>query len=161
MKNSNRLDNALEALEFKALHDNVREPVRVHTTDAGIDLYATESITIRESETLLVPTGLAVAIPVGYEGTIRPKSGITLKSPLKVQLGTIDAGYRGELKVIVTAIGIPHYENGATETIIHAGQKIAQLVVSPVATPHVVMVETFNEDVTDRGDGGFGSTGVK
>ncbi|MCP6682968.1 dUTP diphosphatase [Bacillus nakamurai] len=91
-------------VNIKRLSPHAQIPAYAHATDAGFDLVAAEDVIIEPGETKLVPTGLAFEIPEGYEMQIRPRSGITLKTPLRVQLGTVDAGYRGEVGVIVDNI---------------------------------------------------------
>lgn len=122
---------------------------------SGVDLRANipESITMQPGAGALVPTGLAFAIPHGYEGQVRPRSGLALKHRLMVvnSPGTIDADYRGELKVILANFGDQPF-------VVEPGMRIAQLVICPVVQAEFVEVE--NLDDTDRGAGGFGSTGV-
>ena len=92
---------------FKRLNDNAIIPTKAHATDSGYDLYANEDVLIEPGDTAIVKTGIAVELPAGYEAQIRPRSGVTAKTKLRVQLGTIDNGYRGELGVIVDNIGQP------------------------------------------------------
>src|SRR5690606_23673394 len=89
---------------FKRLNDNAIIPTKAYPTDSGFDLYASEDVIIEPGETVVVPTGIAVELPPGYEATVRPRSGITAKTKLRVQLGTIDNEYRGEIGVIVDNI---------------------------------------------------------
>lgn len=100
-----------------------------------------------------IPTGLEMAIPRGYEGQVRPRSGLALKQGLTVlnAPGTIDADYRGEVKVILVNLG-------QDPVTIRRGDRIAQLVIAPVHIPHIQVVKELDE--TSRGNGGFGSTGV-
>jgi len=132
-------------------------PQYAHPTDAGADVYAVEETTIAAGETKIVKTGIAVAIPVGYEIQVRPRSGLSLKSGLRIANapGTIDADYRGEIGIIMTNTkDIPY--------VIDKGMKIAQLVISPVPRIKWEEVETVEDlGTTERGEGGFGSTGVK
>src|SRR5699024_336599 len=88
----------LEKIKIKKLNDNATIPTRSHSTDAGLDLYASESVWVDEGT--LISTGIAVDIPSGFEGTVRPRSGLTSRTALRVQLGTVDSGYNGELKII-------------------------------------------------------------
>ena len=121
---------------------------------AGLDLRAAveSPVVIEPGFRATVPTGFAVEIPVGYEGQVRPRSGLAAKSGVTVlnAPGTIDADYRGEIKVILVNLGRSTYtvENGA---------RIAQLVIAPVTRVDTAEVETLS--ATERGDGGFGSTG--
>ena len=123
---------------------------------AGMDLIAAlaeeETIFLAMGERVLVPTGLTMEIPVGFEGQIRPRSGIALSYGVTVlnSPGTIDADYRGEVKVILINHGTAPFE-------IRRGDRIAQLVVAPVTAVRFVMSEQLND--TARGTGGFGSTG--
>jgi len=119
---------------------------------AGMDVLAAENLILRPGARAAVGTGLAVAIPPGYEIQVRPRSGLALKHGISVPNtpGTIDSDYRGELKVIL----INHSEDNFT---IHRGDRIAQLVVSPVTLAVWDEVEVLDD--TARGSGGFGSTG--
>lgn len=121
---------------------------------AGLDLYASndEPITIAPGEIKLVPTGLYVEIPVGYEGQVRARSGLALRHGLMLPNapGTIDADYRGELQVVLANCGPGPYT-------IERGMRFAQFVISPVA--HVDVVEVDELATSARGDGGFGHTG--
>lgn len=132
-------------------------PQYAHPTDAGADICAVEETTIMPGETKIVKTGLAVAIPVGYEIQVRPRSGLSLKSGLRIANapGTIDTDYRGEIGIIMTNTkDIPY--------VIDKGMKIAQLIISRV--PRIKWREVDNVEAlgtTDRGNGGFGSTGIK
>ena len=165
---------------FKRLNDNAIIPTKAYPTDSGFDLYASEDVIIEPGETTVVPTGIAVELPPGYEATVRPRSGITAKTKLRVQLGTIDNEYRGEIGVIVDNIApedldgmpceyfalsienkpLPEYKSNFVEGtyIIRKGDRIAQLVIQPI--PYVKAYEVEAElSETERGDGGFGSTG--
>lgn len=141
-------------VKVEKLNENAKLPTYAHDTDAGADVYAAEAITIEPNETKLVKTGLKVAIPNGYEIQIRPRSGLSLKTGLRVANApaTIDAAYRGEICVIMTNIG-------AAAEDINMGDRIAQMVISPV--PMINWVEEEITDETDRGNGGFGSTDNK
>lgn len=122
---------------------------------AGLDLAAavTEPVVIHPGERRLVPTGIKVGIPEGYEGQVRPRSGLALRHGIGIvnSPGTIDADFRGE-------IGIVLVNHGAEPFTVTRGARIAQLVIAPVARVDVVAVDTL--DRTDRGGGGYGSTGV-
>lgn len=122
---------------------------------AGMDVQASEDIIIRPHDTKLVKTGLYVQIPQGYEIQVRPRSGLSLKTDFRVanSPGTVDADYRGELCVIA-------WNKGEQEMIIKKGDRIGQIVLQTV--PQIEWVEVSNKsdlDSTDRGSGGFGSTG--
>lgn len=132
-------------------------PAYAHPTDAGADICAVEETKIESGQTAIVKTGIAVAIPAGYEIQVRPRSGLSLKSGLRIANapGTIDSDYRGEIGVIMT-------NTGETAYVIEKGMKIAQLVIAP--TPRIKWNEVATVEelgTTDRGVGGFGSTGVK
>lgn len=123
---------------------------------AGMDLRAClphEPVTLAPGERRLIPTGLYIALPAGYEAQVRPRSGLALKRGLTVlnSPGTIDADYRGEIGVILINLS-------QEEQVINDGERIAQLVVAPCAQATWVPVETL--DPTERGDGGFGHTGL-
>lgn len=126
-------------------------PSYAHDSDAGADIYSLEEVTLKPHTTALIKTGIKVAIPGGYEIQIRPRSGLSLKTPLRVANapGTVDSAYRGEVCVIME-------NTGNISQTIKAGDKIAQMVIAPV--PMIVWEETDTLDDTDRGVGGFGST---
>jgi len=129
-----------------------------YSTDhsAGMDLraYLSESKSLKPLERALIPTGLYLELPVGYEAQVRPRSGLALKKGLTVlnTPGTIDADYRGEIGVILINLS-------NEEVIIESGERICQMVIAKHEHANLIQVELLNE--TDRGDGGFGSTGVK
>lgn len=139
-------------VEIKKLSENAKLPEYAHLTDAGADIFALEHTYLKPNETKLVKTGIAVAIPVGYEIQIRPRSGLSLKTSLRVANapGTVDADYRGEICVIMW--------NSSNESVeINAGDKIAQMVINEV--PMIKWKEVTELSSTERGTGGFGSTG--
>ena len=167
---------------FKRLTETAILPTKAFATDAGYDLFADADVIIEPGETAVVPTGIAVALPEGFEAQVRGRSGITSKTKLRVATGTVDSGYGGEIGVIVDNIyrkgrnprdryygidgrpqGVP-YEIGADMEgtyIIRKGDKIAQLIVSPIASPTQFSGQEITEvGESDRGSGGFGSTGV-
>ena len=139
-------------LAFRRIHPAAVLPAYAHPTDAGMDLRSVEAVAIPAGGRALVKTGLVMLLSPGYEGQVRPRSGLALKSGVTVlnSPGTIDAGYRGEIGVILANFG-------AEEFRVAPGDRIAQLVIAPVTQPAVV--ETEEVDETDRGAGGFGSTG--
>lgn len=142
-------------LPIKRLDPEVVLPSYAYEGDAGLDLRSIVDIDIAPFERKLIPTGLAVAIPEGFAGFVQPRSGLALKSGLSMANtpGLIDAHYRGELKVIAVNID-------ANEPIhISKGERIAQLVIQRV--PVVSLMEVDELDETDRGTGGFGSSGVQ
>jgi dUTP pyrophosphatase len=128
-------------------------PSYAHPGDAGLDLYSTEDVTLGPGDRAALSTGIAVAIPAGYAGFVHARSGRALKQGLAVvnAPGLIDSGYRGEIKVIVINLARSH------DIRIERGEKIAQLVVQPVASVELEEVEELS--VSERGEGGFGSTG--
>ena len=142
------------SLPIKRLDDSVELPTYAYEGDAGLDLRASESVVLRPFERRLIGTGLAVAIPDGYAGFVQPRSGLALKHGLSMAItpGLVDAHYRGELKVC--AINL----DPNNDIHISRGDRIAQLVIQRV--PVVDLVEVKELDVTDRGIGGFGSSGV-
>ena len=143
-------------LRVRRLHPEAALPRRMSEHSAGLDLAAClvdgKMLVIEPGARVLVPTGLALAIPIGYEGQVRPRSGLALRHGITVanSPGTIDADYRGELKVILINLGVEPFE------ILH-GERIAQLVLAPVALLEALEVDVLPEAA--RGDGGFGSTG--
>lgn len=164
--------NMLIPIEY--CREDAKMPAYAHLTDAGMDVFATEEIIINPGETRLIPLGIKVALPIGYELQVRPKSGRSLKSKLRVANtpGTIDAGYRDEIGVIVDNIDpfvksaemdengrLYNVEFGSSITI-GKGEKFAQLVLSEVPKAVFYEVETVAGMGEDR-QGGFGSTGVK
>lgn len=126
--------------------------------DSGFDLVAAEDTIIWPGETKVVPTGLAFEIPPGYELQVRPRSGMTRNTKLRVILGTVDSGYRGEVGVLVDNTEIPKAANMQAH-VIEKGTHIAQGVIAPVVTANFVEVDELSD--SERGVGGFGSTGVK
>lgn len=155
--------------------EGAKIPTYAHLTDSGMDIFALEDITIAPGETKLVPTGLKVAIPAGYELQVRPKSGRCLKTKLRVANtpGTIDAGYRDEIGVIIDNIEpfvksaqidengrLYDVEFGSSYTI-GKGEKFAQLVLCEVPKAAFYQVESVSAIENDGRAGGFGSTGVK
>lgn len=183
-------------VNIKRLNEHAVIPQYAKVNDSGFDLVAVEDVLIEPGETAKVPVGLAFELPTGYELQIRPRSGITSKTKLRVQFGTVDSGYRGEVavtidnigqkvfivedgvsgygemyvtsreaydRVLITAVGNEEvrpdeaYPRGTY--LIRKGDRIAQGVIAPVATATFTEVDTLSE--TERGSGGFGSTGVK
>lgn len=140
---------------IKRLDPAVELPSYAYEGDAGLDLRASEDVTLQPFERRLIPTGLAVAIPEGYAGFVQPRSGMALKRGLSMANtpGLIDAHYRGELKVV--AINLDPNE----AIHIERGERIAQLVIQQV--PVVDLEEVDELDDTDRGAGGFGSSGAQ
>lgn len=140
-------------VSFKRLSPDAVLPGYAHPGDAGMDLCSAQSLTIPPGGRALVHTGLAMALPAGYEAQVRPRSGLALKRGISVlnTPGTVDEGYRGEIGVILVNLGDADFT-------VSKGDRIAQMVVAPVTRAQVVEVEELGD--TDRGEGGFGSTGV-
>ena len=147
------IDNKV-VLHIKCLDPTVELPSYAYDGDAGLDLRSNEDVTLAPFERRLVGTGLAVAIPEGYAGFVQPRSGLALREGLSMANtpGLIDAHYRGELKVC--AINL----DPSKSIHIERGERIAQLVIQQV--PVVSLLEVDELDETDRGTGGFGSSGV-
>lgn len=141
-------------VQVRRLDPELPMPLRAHPEDAGADLYAAKDLTLHPGERALMPTGIAIALPVGTVGLIHPRSGLAAKHGLSVvnTPGTIDAGYRGEIKVCL----INHDPHTPIE--ITRGMRIAQLVVQKVELCSFQEVAELDE--TQRGAGGYGSTGV-
>jgi dUTP pyrophosphatase len=140
-------------LRVARLHQDARLPARAHPGDAGLDLYAAEPASIAAGERTSVGTGIAVAIPEGHAGLVLPRSGLAARHGITLPNapGLIDAGYRGELRVLLLNTD----PSGSFE--VAPGDRIAQLVVTPVAEAVPVEVEALEE--TARGLAGFGSSG--
>ena len=164
-------------LEFKRLRPTATVPTYAHEGDAGFDIYASEDTIIYPGESAMIPTALSVALPDGYELQVRNRSGITSRTKLRVQLGTVDAGYRGEIHIMVDNLEyyVPGLADGIVYTIdkhdnllnigetypagtylVRAGDRIAQGVINRVERVRFEEVAELPESV--RGEGGFGST---
>ena len=143
-------------VRIKKLKENAVVPTYGSEFAAGADLYAAveESVTIAPSETKLIPTGIAMEIPVGYAGFIYARSGLASKKGLAPanKVGVVDADYRGEVMVAL-------HNHGKTEQTIEAGERIAQMVIAPFITANFIVSDSLEDTV--RGVGGFGSTGTK
>ena len=141
---------------IKRLSDKVVLPKYETEGSSGLDLAAhiNESVEIKPGSTAIIPTGLAVSIPKNFEIQIRPRSGLAAKNQLSVlnTPGTIDADYRGELKVILINLGAKNF-------LVENGTRIAQMVLCPIVKANLKEVKTLED--TERGSGGFGSTGTK
>ncbi|MDT7793602.1 MAG: dUTP pyrophosphatase [Mycobacterium sp.] len=133
-------------------------PSRAHDGDAGVDLFSAHDVELAPGQRALVPTGIAVAIPHGMVGLVHPRSGLAARVGLSIvnSPGTIDAGYRGEIKVSLINL------DPEKPIVLHRGDRIAQLLVQRVELPELVEVTSFDEAGladTSRGDGGHGSSG--
>lgn len=144
-------------LRFHKLREDATVPTQAHEGDAGSDVYAVEGVTLGPGERAQVPTGIAVAIPEGCAGLLLPRSGLAHKHGITLTNtpGLIDSGYRGELRVLML-----NTDREQSYTV-EAGDRIAQLVVTPFVAPEWTEVDHFedDEDQTVRGTGGFGSSG--
>ena len=139
-------------LKFKRIHPDAVLPAYAHPSDAGMDIRSVADMTVPARGRALVPTGLVVLLPPLYEAHVRPRSGLALKHGITVlnTPGTIDSGYRGEIGVIL-------FNSSDVDFQIKKGDRVAQVVIAPVTQP--VIEEAQEIDETDRGAGGFGSTG--
>jgi len=154
------LEDSLEhpVLEIEVLEGNEDLGLPAYATEgaAGLDLKAalTSPLTLQPGERDVVPTGLKMAIPRGFEGCVRPRSGLAMKQGLTLTNapGTIDSDYRGEVKVLVINLG-------QAPVTLQRGDRIAQLLISPVAHARVVKIPKVDD--THRGEGGFGHTGIQ
>ncbi len=136
-------------LKVKKLRNSAVLPTRTHATDAGVDLYCCDSVTINPGQLVKIGTGIAYEIPEGHVGLVWDKSSIGGKG-LKTFGGVVDAGYRGELFVVIQNLSEVSYA-------FEAGHKIAQMLVQKIELPDIVEVEELSD--TARGEGAFGSTG--
>lgn len=138
-------------MKIKLLSENAKLPTRAYPTDSGLDLYTAEAITLYQYTTSIIPTDIAIQLPPNTEAQVRPRSGVSSRTPLRVQLGTIDNSYTGNIGIIVDNIGDRTIE-------LPKGYKLAQLVVAPVLYPEIEEVDELED--TDRSENGFGSSGV-
>jgi dUTP pyrophosphatase len=148
----------MKRIEFRKL-DHAKDlplPGYESASAAGMDIRAAleKPLTLKPGERTLIPTGLQMKIPEGFEAQIRPRSGLAIRNGITMlnSPGTIDSDYRGEVKVIAI-------NHGAEDFVIEHGNRIAQMVIAPVTQFPIKEVESL--DLTDRGEGGFGSTGIK
>jgi len=137
-------------IKVKRIHPEAKLPVYGHPGDAGLDLFSVIDRDLRPGEVFAVPTGIQVSVPAGHVGLVWDKSGISLMGVHRLA-GVIDAGYRGEVRVVLANLGDGPFA-------VKKGQKIAQMLVQSVAA--VTVVEADSLDDTSRGEGGFGSTGL-
>ena len=148
------MDRVHLTVQFARLENDARLPTQGSSQAAGWDLYALEETRVTRNKSSMIRTGLAVAIPEGWEGQIRCRSSLGKKGMIMPNgIGTIDSDYRGELMVLATWIG------EGDEFVVTKGERIAQLLFAPV--PTITIQETTVENLgrTERGEGGFGSTG--
>ena len=138
-------------IKILKLHEDAKIPNYACENDAGMDFFANETVTLKPMERHAVSTGISMAIPRGFVGLLWDKSGLASKHGLKTMAGVIDSGYRGEVKILVKNL------SGETYTI-EKGKKIAQMLIQPVEQKEIVEVTELDD--TQRGEGGFGSTGL-
>ncbi len=139
-------------LKIKKLDKNARLPKYAHANDAGMDLFSIEDKILESGERFVCGTGIALAIPEGYVGLIWDKSGVAAKGGIKTMGGVVDSSYRGEVGVVLKNLSKEKYE-------IKKGEKIAQMLIQKVENPEIKEVDDLED--TERGKGGFGSTGIK
>ncbi|MEH7953731.1 dUTP diphosphatase [Staphylococcus pseudintermedius] len=176
----------MDKLQIKLLSDNATLPTRNHSTDAGFDIYAAETVVLEPQEKALIATDISVNIPKGYVGLLTSRSGVSSKTHLVIETGKIDAGYQGHMQINIKNDNeelasydaysfIPLALDIAGKTIqvdsdykeevmigtyqINKGDKLAQLVIVPIITPELEKVEEFDSE-TARGEKGFGSSGI-
>ncbi|RDW21608.1 dUTP diphosphatase [Oceanobacillus chungangensis] len=139
-------------LKVKLIHEEARLPYRANAGDAGLDLFSVEEKIIKSGESALIATGIQMELPEGTEAQVRPRSGLALKHSITVlnSPGTIDEGYRGEVKVILI-------NHGKEDFRVEKQMRIAQMVIAPVLLVNLVETESLSDSVRDKG--GFGSSG--
>lgn len=142
---------AIESLQVKRVDEKAVLPKRAHADDAGLDLHLLEETTLLPGGGAKLRTGIALALPRGFVGMVADRSSLAARG-LKIAGGIIDAGYRGEIHIVI--------RNLTSESVrLGPGERIAQLLVIPISTPAVTEVADFSDSETTRGTGGFGSTG--
>ena len=142
------------SLKVKRLTETAKLPVKNQEGDMGYDIFSDEDITLTTNKKDKISTGIAIELPKGYGAFLVGRSGLTSKTLLRINLGVIDNGYRGELHIMNDII-----YKGSNETVrIEKGDKIAQMIILPIFDGEVVEVDEVSE--TDRGDKGFGSSGI-
>ncbi|MDS9471713.1 dUTP diphosphatase [Sporosarcina pasteurii] len=139
-------------LKINLIHEDAKMPNRANEGDAGLDIFSVEEKIVKAGETALISTGIQMELPKGTEAQIRPRSGLALKHAVTVlnSPGTIDEGYRGELKIILI-------NHGKEDFKVEKHMRIAQMVIAPVL--QVTLEQTNTLTNSDRGQGGFGSSG--
>jgi dUTP pyrophosphatase len=141
-------------IKIKLLDNSIPMPAYAHNTDAGIDLYSTISCILKPYERKIIPSGIKLSIPEGYAGFVMPRSGLAIKNGISLvnSPGLIDSGYRGEICIIMINL------DKEKDFTINKGDKICQLVIQKIE--HANLIESEELDESDRGEGGFGSTGI-
>ena len=137
-------------VKIKRLNSEVKLPNYANPGDAGMDFFSAENVIINSGERKTVKTGISMAIPVGFVGLFWDKSGLASKKGIKTMAGVIDSGFRGEVGIVLKNLG-------DDEFVIEKNMKIAQMLIQPIYSPELEEVESLEE--TERGQGGFGSTG--
>lgn len=137
-------------VKVKRLHENAILPKYAHEGDAGMDLFSCEDYAIKSGERALIKTGLSLEFPEGYVALIWDKSGLAANKGIKTMAGVIEYTYRGEYKIVL-------FNTSKEDFFIKKGDKIAQVLIQPIATAEITEVKELSE--TSRGEGGFGSTG--
>lgn len=132
------------------LHEHAKPPLRATPGAAGYDLVAAEPVSVAAGGRAVVRTGIQLAIPIGHYGRIAPRSGLAVRHCVDVAAGVVDGDYRGEVGVVLV-------NHGAAEFCVRAGDRIAQLILERASTPELEVVISLDD--TERGEGGFGSTG--
>ena len=138
-------------MEVLRLSTHAKIPTRGSAGAAGYDLSSTESVCVYPGKRVLISTGIAVKLPQGVYGRVAPRSGLAVKNGIQVGAGVIDADYRGEVKVLL-------FNHGDMQFNVNVGDRIAQLICEKYEAPEVTLVTSLDE--TNRGEGGFGSTGT-
>lgn len=141
-------------VKIKLINEDAILPLQAHPGDAGMDLFSVEDVVIESGQAALIATGIQLELPAGTEAQVRPRSGLALKHSVTVlnSPGTIDEGYRGEVKVILINHGKEAFK-------VEKGMRIAQMVIAAVAKVNIVATDELTASV--RGEGGFGSSGTK
>ena len=137
-------------IQVKLLTENSKTPTRNTSTDAGLDLYSSETILIKGREWKAVSAGISISIPDGYYARIAPRSGLAYKYGIDIFAGVVDSGYRGEIKAIL-------YNAGEKDYLVNIGDKIAQLIIEKCYIWDILIVNEL--DKSDREERGFGSSG--
>lgn len=138
-------------IKIKKLSPDAVIPSYAHEGDAGMDVYSVEDVIIEPGKRACIGTGISIELPLGYVALVWDKSGVAVKSGIKTMAGVMDAGYRGEYKIVLINLSEQNFE-------IKKGQKIAQLLIQKVENPEIEEIQELSE--TSRGEGGFGSTGI-
>ena len=141
-------------LKIELLHPDAKMPLQARVGDAGMDLFSVVELTLKPGARELVGTGIKLELPEGYEAQVRPRSGLALKHGVTVlnSPGTVDAGYRGEVGVILI-------NHGTEPFVVEKGMRIAQMVIQRVPEVELVVVDSVSD--SERGERGFGSSGLK